>query len=381
MSEFGWVLFIIVALWAIPATTALICRQLTPESDPEDSEFPELISVIIPARNEEAQIEKALQSVLASRNVRLEFIVVNDRSTDATGEIIDRAAAGDDRVSAIHISELPSGWLGKNHAMHIAAEQAGGSLLLFTDGDVIYEPLAILTAARHLRKHQLQHLCLLPRMLPGSLLENATVAWFGLAFAIGTQLQLINTRWPRSYAGVGAFNMTDAQFYRTCGGHQQIAMDVLDDVKLGKLIKNNGGHQDFQSAPALLSIRWQSSLWGVVTGLEKNGFAALNYSLFQLLLMSAAFLGTMILPCVAAVVLPLPEAAGFIATAVTWHICYGAASALAGGGWKLTPLYAAATSIMAFAFWRSAWITLRQGGVRWRDSFYPLSQLRPGVYK
>jgi hypothetical protein len=218
-------------------------------------------------------------------------------------------------------------------------------------------------------------------MLPGSLLENATVAWFGLAFAIGTQLQLLHTRWIRSYAGVGAFNLIDARFYRSIGGHQPIALDVLDDVKLGKLVKNNGGRQDFQSGPELLSIRWQPSLWGVITGLEKNGFAALNYSLPQIGLVTVAFLSTMILPYVAAAALPFPTNSGFLAAALVWHLCYGAASALAGGGWKLAPLFPVAACIMAFAFWRSAFITLRQGGVRWRDSFYPLSQLRPAVYK
>jgi hypothetical protein len=377
----GWVLFIMVVLWVVPSTAALVRKQLRIHRSSIPGKFPELISVIVPARNEGENIEKALTSLLASEQVQIELIVVNDRSTDQTGQIIDRVAASDARIQPVHISQLPDGWLGKNNAMHVAAQRAHGQLLLFTDGDVIYEPLAIFSAVTFLRERRLEHLCLLPRMLPGSLLENATVAWFGLAFAIGTQLQLLHTRWIRSYAGVGAFNLIDARFYRSIGGHQPIALDVLDDVKLGKLVKNNGGRQDFQSGPELLSIRWQPSLWGVITGLEKNGFAALNYSLPQIGLVTVAFLSTMILPYVAAAALPFPTNSGFLAAALVWHLCYGAASALAGGGWKLAPLFPVAACIMAFAFWRSAFITLRQGGVRWRDSFYPLSQLRPAVYK
>ncbi|MFO0425451.1 MAG: glycosyltransferase [Planctomyces sp.] len=381
MQIIGWVLFFLVFVWVVPATAALWFKQLRLTRDLPKHQFPELISVIIPARNEEVSVEKALTSVLKSESVSLEFIVINDRSTDTTGDIIDRLAATDPRVRAIHITELPDGWLGKNHAMHIAAGHASGTLLLFTDADVVYEPGAIHTAAEYLRSQELRHLCLLPRMLPGTLLENSAVAWFGLAFAFGTQLQFIRTRWSLSYAGVGAFNLIDADFYRSFGGHEPIALDVLDDVKLGKLVKRHHGRQDFQSASELLSIRWQPSLWGVITGLEKNGFAALNYSIMKVLLMTAVYLFLMIAPYVAVVLLPFPDKWGFLGTILVWHACYGTAAFLTGGGLILIPFFPVASTFMAFAFLRSAFITLRQGGVRWRDSFYPLSLLKPAIYR
>ncbi len=377
----GWILCFLVAAWTIPAMIALLLKQL--RSRPVTDEFLSgpLISVIIPARNEEQQIRQSVQSVLQSEGVRLELIAVNDRSTDATGRLMEQVAADDARMHVIHISELPPGWLGKNHAMHVAAQRAAGSLLLFTDGDVIYKPEALAMALAHVRDHQLHHLCLLPRMLPGRILENAVVAFFGLSFSIGMQLQWIRTRWPLSYAGVGAFNLVDAEFYRGFGGHQPIALDVLDDVKLGKLVKRYGGRQDFQSAPELLSIRWQPSLWGVITGLEKNGFAALNYSIGGICLVTIVFLTGMILPYAAAAFLPGAAGSGFLATVVVWHVVYGAACVLSGAGFAVTALFPLAACIMVFAFWRSAVITLKQGGIRWRDSFYPLSLLRPAVYR
>ena len=85
-------------------------------------------------------------------------------------------------------------------------------------------------------------------------------------------------------------------------------MDVLDDVKLGKMVKQHGGTQDFIGAPALLSIRWYDSLWGVITGLEKNGFAALNYSLTSVLLCTLVFAVTMTLPYFPPLFLPLSGA-------------------------------------------------------------------------
>jgi len=391
MFWLGWIVFAFIALWTIPAITALAVKKLLPyepglsaAESPTNDEIASValpkISVIVPARNEEAQIRNGLTTLLQSTGVDLEVIAVDDRSTDSTGRIMDEIATTDRRLKVIHITELPVGWLGKNHAMHVASEMATGELLLFTDGDIIYEPAAIEIAVRHFVKKNLQHLCLLPRMLPGSIFENAAVAFFGLAFAIGMQLHLIKTRWPLSYAGVGAFNLVDKKFYRSIGGHNPIAMDILDDVKLGKLIKKNGGTIDFQMAQKLLSVRWQPSLWGVVTGLEKNGFASLNYSIRQLLIATFVFLLTMVFPYVAPLVLSWQDASGFVATAILWHLLYAFVVFRLPGGALLTPLFPFGAGLMAFAYWRSAVITLRQGGVRWRDSFYPLAQLRKRLY-
>ena len=391
MFWLGWIVFAFVALWTIPAITALAVKKLLPyqpglsaaesaTNNGSASDSLPKISVIVPARNEEAQIRNGLTTLLQSTGVDLEIIAVDDRSTDATGRIMDEIAATDKRLRVIHITKLPERWLGKNHAMHVASEMATGELLLFTDGDIIYEPTAIEIAVRHFVRKKLQHLCLLPRMLPGSIVENAVVAFFGLAFAIGMQLHLIKTRWPLSYAGVGAFNLVETHFYRSIGGHNPIAMDILDDVKLGKLIKKNGGTIDFQMAQKLLSVRWQPSLWGVVTGLEKNGFASLNYSFRQLLMATIVFLLTMVFPYVSVFVLSWRNASGFIATAILWHLLYAFVVFRLPGGVLLTPLFPVGAWLMAFAYWRSAVITLRQGGVRWRDSFYPLAQLRKGLY-
>ena len=391
MFWLGWIVFALVALSTIPAIIALALKKLLPHepgvraadsvANDKVAQIPlPKISVIVPARNEEAQIRKGLTTLLRSTGVDLEIIAVDDRSTDSTGRVMDEVAATDARLKVIHITELPEGWLGKNHAMHVASEKATGGLLLFTDGDIIYEPPAIEIAVRHFIRQNLQHLCLLPRMLPGSVFENAVVAFFGLAFAIGMQLHLIRTRWPLSYAGVGAFNLVETQFYRSIGGHNPIAMDILDDVKLGKLIKKNGGTIDFQMAQKLLSVRWQPSLWGVVTGLEKNGFASLNYSVRQLLIVTLIFLLTMVFPYVAPFVMSLHAASGFVATAILWHLVFAFVVFRTPGGLLLTPLFPVGAWLMAFAYWRSAVITLRQGGVRWRDSFYPLAQLRKRLY-
>ncbi len=381
MFWLGWTICALVAMTTVPAVIALKLKRLRmPLDSAPKTELPG-VSVIIPARNEQAQIRNALTTLLQSTGVRLELIAVNDRSTDRTGEIMDEVAATDPRLRVVHVTELPVGWLGKNHAMHLGSQAASQELLLFTDGDILYEPRAIEAAVRHLQSEKLQHLCLLPKMIPGSVLENVLVCFFGLAFATGMQIYLIRTRWPLAYAGVGAFNLVNARFYSSLGGHEPIAMDVLDDVKLGKMIKKNGGASDFQMADDWLSVRWQPSLWGVVTGLEKNGFASLNYSVRALLFTNLILFVTMVYPCLAYFVLPLSTATGWIATACIWHLVFAFMVYPLPGSWKLMPLFMFGPSLMAFAYWRSAFITLRQGGVKWRDSFYPLKQLRDSMYQ
>lgn len=385
----GWVVFFLVTVSTIPAVWALKHRRLSaPRSTPaadggstvaDDHEYE--VSVIVPARNEEAQVAEALASLLRSEAVRMEIIAINDRSTDRTGELMDAAAARDSRIRVVHVKELPEGWLGKNHAMHMGSKMARGRYLLFTDGDILFEPGAIRASLDHVVTNKLHHLCLLPKMIQGSLLENVMTTFFGLAFATGMQLHLIRTRWPMSYAGVGAFNLVEADFYRSFGGHEPIRLDVLDDVKLGKLVKRNNGATDFLLAEKWLSVRWQPSLWGVITGLEKNGFASLNYSTKQILFVTLIFLLTFVAPIAAPLCLPWNQAAGFAATLGMWHLVYGWLVWNVPNGRRLIPFFLAGPFLMAFAYWRSAIITWRQGGVRWRNSFYPIRQLRAGLYR
>jgi len=95
------------------------------------------VSIIIPARNEERNIQEALRSVLSQDYENAEVIVINDRSADQTGAILDRMARTHPALRVIHVTELPPGWLGKNHAMFCGAQQATGDLLLFTDADIV----------------------------------------------------------------------------------------------------------------------------------------------------------------------------------------------------------------------------------------------------
>ncbi len=422
----GWILFVIWAgLSGIP-TVWLIGRSLKRQSDrlPDPASWPR-VSVVVPARDEGHKIEAGLKSLLASDYPNFEIIAIDDRSRDDTGAIMDRLAESspvaprqelpsvrgtseeeiasivkgessersaflsqsdratlDNRATlrVLHITDLPDGWLGKNHALHVGATQATGEWLLFTDGDVVHEPQTLRRTIRFVVARGTDHLAMFPDFESGGLFETAFVIGFGVMFAAGTQPYLIPTKFPRAYCGVGAYNLVRRSALDRAGGFEPIKLDIMDDVTLGKLLKRTGARSEILRAGDGLSIRWQAGAWACITGLEKNAFAAANYSVMQLLwicgLTTLVFCGP-----VAGAILTGEARNGFVAAAVLSHFLYGLTAWLHGYSFWLFPMLMPSGLAFVFAFLRSGWITLRQGGVRWRDTFYPLEVLRRGVFR
>jgi hypothetical protein len=373
----GWLLLAFWLRLLAPLWPTLLTRGLRSRAGAlsAPSRWP-LVSVIVPARNEGAAIERGLSSLLASDYPDFEMIAVDDRSEDSTGPVMDRLADADARMRVVHIRQLPPDWLGKNHAMHVGAQAARGEFLLFTDGDVLFEPDALRLSVAYAERKQLDHLCLTPDFIPGGYWENVLNTYFGMAFLAVTNPWLIPTPYPRAYAGVGAFNLVRRSAYDRVGGHVRIRLDVMDDVHLGKMIKYAGLRQDLLLGGPALRVRWQHSLWGVIRGLEKNGFAAFRYSVLRLVGASLMVLTVLTLPHVGAIVLRGAPAAPYMAALVVMYGTFGFCGRLFGGGWRLLPMLPVGGCLLLFSFWRSAWIALREGGIRWRDTFYPLDVLK-----
>ena len=186
--------------------------------------------MVVTAKDEGGRISDCLASLLASDYPHFTLIAVNDRSTDSTGDEIDRLAKLDPRVRPVHIETLPPDWLGKNHAMWRGAASCDSDWILFTDGDVIFQEDTIRLAIGWSLKERLDHLAMIPSMLTGSPFETALVSFFGLVFAGATQSWLIRLPTRHIYAGVGAFNLVRRSFYEEAGGHVPIAYDVADDL-------------------------------------------------------------------------------------------------------------------------------------------------------
>jgi cellulose synthase/poly-beta-1,6-N-acetylglucosamine synthase-like glycosyltransferase len=341
----------------------------------EGTEWP-LVSVIIPALNEERNIEQALTSVMGLDYPALEVVFVNDRSTDRTGEVVARLAARDPRIHLVNIASLPAGWLGKNHALHVGAAEAGGELLLFTDADIVFEPSSLRRAVAYMEKEKLDHLTAGAEVTGPTFplrLFISTFAFFFLMYARPWKAKDSN---PRNHVGIGAFNLVRASLYRKAGGHEPIRMRPDDDMKLGKLVKLNGGREEFVGASGLISVEWYGSIGEAVRGLEKNAFSGVNYSVVLLILASIVQLTFDVWPWIALFVTH-----GWVrwvnASIILATLTMVAALARENGGriW-----YALAFPCMAVFFlyvlWRSALIAIIRGGIDWRGTRYPLRDLR-----
>lgn len=377
----GWALFVFWVVTLTPSFVTMLLRTLDSVVArlPQPAVWPK-VSIIVPARDEEAKIEAAMQSKLAIDYPNFELLAIDDRSRDATGAILDRLAAADPRLRVIHIESLPDGWLGKVHAMHVATERATGDYLLFTDADVFFDQGVLRKAVTMSEARQLDHLAVAPLLEGGGFFEDALQLYFVLMLCVGAQPWLVRTGFRMSYVGVGAFNMVRRQAYLKCGGLATIRLDVLDDLKLGKLIKLSGLKQDVVQAGGGVRVRWQDSFWGVVRGLEKNGFAIFDYSLLKMIAGTAAMCFFSLFPYAAIVLWPDVRGLGYLCTLLFIHGAATVGAKSLGFGRAVSLGLPVAVLTMIYTIWRSTFLILLRRGVRWRDTFYPLSLLRENVY-
>jgi glycosyltransferase involved in cell wall biosynthesis len=334
------------------------------------------VSVVVAARNEARNIEAALQSLLRLDYPKIEFIVVNDRSTDETGQILDRIAATDPRLRVALLTELPKGWLGKNHALHVGAERAKGELLLFTDADVVMAAETLRHAVGYLQAAKLDHLAVAPRITVNGTLLNIFCGSFIVFFGLYAKPWKASDPKSTRHIGIGAFNLIRTEVYRSIGGHAPIAMRPDDDMKLGKLIKKSGYRQEMVLGDGMVTVEWYSSVRELVGGLEKNSFAGLEYSLVLLVISSIAQLAAFIWP-VAAIFLTAGATrwlnAGCLAAIAVLYLDNNRRHGAKAGYVLGFPL---AVLLLLFILWRATLKTLITDGISWRDTHYSLRELK-----
>ena len=383
MHLFGLVLFGCVALfWLTYGLHVIFGAVRLPwlqDFAPAPDEACPKVSLVFAARDEEEKLPRALSTLVEIDYPDLEIIAVDDRSTDATGRILDEFAARHAELQAVHVRELPAGWLGKPHALQQAYEASSGEWLLFTDADVRFRPDALRRAIALASARNLDHLTLMGDVEMVGFWERVLLTFFGLGFVIYTNPHSMPNPRSRSYAGVGAFQLIRRSAYEASGTHKRLAMEVVDDMKLGKLVKQSGFRSGAAIAQDYVAVRWHSGAGNIVRGVTKNFFAGAEYKLAVVGLQLAGLFCMDILPWVA-----LPSVRGWMLLFAM--LAVGVALVFHGGVnivMRVSPLYAFTHPIGAAAFCymllRSTVVTLRQGGVRWRDTFYPLEELRKGV--
>ncbi len=350
-------------------------RWLRDIQPPREFAWPK-VSVIVPARNEEREIEGALQSLLHLDYPNYEVLVVNDRSTDGTGEILARLQTLYPQLAVATVTDLPKGWLGKNHAMYYGATRASGELLLFTDADIIMQPQTLRRAVYYLQSEQIDHLALAPDVeMPNWLLEGFVVL-FSILFTIFTQPWRVRDPKSPAHVGIGAFNLIRASVYQAIGTHEAIAMRPDDDLKLGKMVKKHGYIQDMLYGADYILVRWYASLRELIDGLMKNAFSGVDYNVVYTVFTSLAMLLVNVWPFVAVWIFRGPTQWIYIATVIMdLAVFSGTARQFNARWWGMFgyPLY---FTLFVYIQWRAMLLTFWNNGIYWRNTHYSLKELK-----
>jgi hypothetical protein len=333
-------------------------------------------AVIVAARNEERDVERAVRSLLSQDQPGLRIVVVDDRSDDATGAILDRLAAASPTLGVVHVADLPAGWLGKNHALHVGAAAADADWLIFADADVVMRPDAVGSALAHARLRGLDHLAVFPRMVARGALLNAAIGVFTVLFSLRFRPWAASDPDSTAHVGVGAFNLVRREAYESVGGHRSIALRPDDDLRLGRLLKEAGGRTEAAYGDRLLSVEWYGSVQALVRGLRKNAFAAVEYRGWLVAGLVALLLAFHVGPFAAAL-LTSGAARELFAVAAGFAVLSFDRSAGRFGVTRWTALlYPAGALVVAYAIAAATVRALRTGGVEWRGTVYPLAELR-----
>ncbi len=361
-------------------TFAVLLRgklKLTPIPAVPTGETPwPTVAIVVPARNEATTIEAGLNSLLRLDYPSLQILVVNDRSTDATGEILVRLAARDPRVTPLTVTELPPGWLGKNHAIHLAVARSQSDLLLFTDADVILSPSFLKRTVTLLERDHLDHLTALPGLITHDPILAPVLGAFLLSFSLFIQPWKNKDPNSKTALGVGAFNLLRRATYLSVGGHEAIRMRPDDDLALGRLMKQRRKKTDCVDGVHDVRVDWYPNAWELTRGLEKNALSTFDYSVVGavciMLLNPFFFFFPFAFPFFLS-----GTAQGFaLAGLAVYFVNYAYQLRSARLSFWCLPALPFAGLFMCFIFARATVLTFWRGGIYWRGTFYSLDELR-----
>ena len=311
-----------------------------------------------------------------------EVIAIDDRSTDDTGGVLDRLAAehtGAPALRVLRIDELPKGWLGKPHAMWTAGQQATGDWLLFTDADVRFRADALRRAVAYGEATKADHLVIFPSHILRTPGERMMMAAFALLFVFGHRPWKIDDPYAKDYLGFGPFNLIRRSVYEQIGTAHALRMEVIEDMKLGKLVKEHGFIQRAAYGSGLIPWRWFNGTFGMVRVLKKNIFASMNYRWSKAIGACALLAFLTLVPFLGLFFAPGWTKAGhLLALAALFGLYVGLSrrSAISPLYFFLHPL---STCLIIYAMVVSIAHTIRHGGVVWRGTLYPLKDLRKGL--
>jgi glycosyltransferase involved in cell wall biosynthesis len=262
--------------------------------------------------------------------------------------------------------------------MWTAAQHATGDWLLFTDADVLFKPDSLRRAVAYAETEKADHVVLFPRMIMKRPGERMMIAFFQALFVFGHRPWKVADPDTRDHMGVGAFNMVRRPVYDAVGTYRALRMEVLDDMKLGKVVKNAGFAQRNVFGEDLISIYWAKGAFGVVNNLTKNFFAVLSFQWWRTLasIVGLAFLNL-------GPFLGIWLAHGWLRA--PYGVALGSIFVIYCGMSARSPvppyyffLHPVSTSLFMYTLLRSMFVTIRDDGIVWRGTKYALEELRNG---
>jgi cellulose synthase/poly-beta-1,6-N-acetylglucosamine synthase-like glycosyltransferase len=335
---------------------------------------PPPLAIIIAVRNEEEDLEKALESVCNINYSSHRIIVVNDRSTDRTGEILQTFSSRYPRIQVTTITSLPDSWLGKNNALYQGYLSSTEEWMLFADADIVFHPDAINKAVGYAVKQQLDHLTMLPELISRSAILNSVFATFSIMLTIDMKPWEAKNPKSKASSSIGAFNLVRRTAYEKMGTHARIKLRPDDDLQLGQMMKKEGLRQDVLAGKGYVCLEWYKNLRELGRGVQKNSFAVANYNIAQTIASVLFMLLSVALPMPVMFIFGTPEIRIMAAIMLAFHIIY--MIIVPPNKWWYAFMIPFSAFFLAWHFLKAAIVTTTQGGIYWRDSFYSLKMLK-----
>ena len=335
------------------------------------------ISAIVPARNEEDNIESCVASLAAQTEIG-EIIVVNDQSTDRTGEILSHLSQTVSKLKVLESTSLPTGWMGKNHAAWLGAQATNGEWLLFTDADTVHLPGSAHQALGDARVFQAALVSYSPEQITSSFAERALIPFIYCRLARRFDFGRVNDPLLPDAAANGQFLLIRRDAYEKIGGHRAVADVVLEDVALARRAKQAGFRLHFASGQGIVQTRMYRSFGALWQGWTKNLYLLLGETrkgtLQEFLLV---FPWPAIVLIVAGIIVPAGAGAWLVVLGILWlvacHAAYVRALRRNRYSARFIIYYVAGVCLYAAVVIASGWKYWR-GRVRWKGREYPVGK-------
>ncbi len=334
------------------------------------------VVIIIAVRNEEYKLKEALTSLCKLNYSNYRILVVNDRSTDSSGTILGELQIEYDKLTVVNIDTLPEGWLGKNHALYSGYKLSKEEYLLFTDADVVFEKEVLSKAISFSLTNNLDHLTILPEIISSSPILKSVVTTFIIMLTALQRPWAAKIKTSKASMGVGAFNLVKRKAYIRAGTHKAIAMRPDDDLKLAAYIKASGGSADVLYGQNELLVEWYKSIRQLINGLMKNTFSGFDYNVLKVVGGVAGTLLFFVFPTPVILIFGTSWQRMLLAYMFLFQLVLYWKMPGSKGQWWYACMSMYGGIIITYIMTKSAIITIRNGGIYWRETFYPLTELR-----